>query len=69
MSALSIGVLLEKSAYEFYAHSAKDAEDDRVRAFFDELAEWENGHYQLLLREDDALRDAYWEENRFVPLD
>jgi len=69
MSALSIGILLEKNAYEFYVASAERAEDERVSEFFRELAEWENGHYQLLLREDDALRDAYWSENRFVPLD
>jgi rubrerythrin len=68
MSALSIGILLEKTAYGFYAASAEKASDAAVRRFFRELAEWENGHYQLLLREDDALRDSYWQENRFAPL-
>ena len=69
MSALSIGILLEKTAYEFYAASAERADDETASRFLRELADWENGHYQLLLREDDALRDAYWSENRFVPLD
>jgi rubrerythrin len=68
MAALSIGILLEKTAYEFYAASAEKADDVEARRFLRELAEWENGHYQLLLREDDALRDSYWDENRFAPL-
>ncbi len=68
MSALSIGVLLERNAYEFYVASAKRVDDESVRRFLEELAEWENGHYQLLLREDAGLRDAYWDENRFSPL-
>jgi len=68
MSALSIGILLERTAYEFYASSAEKADDGPVRRFLRELADWEDGHYQLLLREDDALRDEYWEENRFAPL-
>jgi rubrerythrin len=68
MSALSIGILLEKNAYEFYATQAERAEDESVRRLFRELAEWENGHYQLLLREDEALRETYWNQNRFTPL-
>ena len=68
MSALSIGILLEKNAIEFYLHAADAATEDRVRSFFRELANWEDGHYQMLLRHDEALKEEYWNENRFAPL-
>jgi len=68
MSALSIGILLEKNAYEFYARQAAEAEDEAIASFFRELAEWENEHYRLLLRQDEAIKEEYWNENRFAPL-
>lgn len=68
VAALSIGILLEKQAFEFYTQQAKAAVDAPVRAFFGELAAWEDGHYQMLLREDEALKEQYWRENRFEPL-
>ncbi len=68
MSALSIGILLEKNAYAFYTRQAEAAEDEVVAGFFRELAEWEDGHYRLLLRQDEALKEEYWNENRFAPL-
>ncbi len=68
MAALSIGMLLEMQSLEFYVEQAQQAQDESVKAFFRELAAWENGHYQMLLREDEWLKEAYWEENRFAPL-
>jgi len=64
----SIGILLEKQSYEFYVRQAEVAEDANVKAFFHELAVWEEGHYQMLLKEDEALKEEYWSENRFAPL-
>ncbi|MBU1050095.1 ferritin family protein [Candidatus Bipolaricaulota bacterium] len=68
MAALSIGLLLEKQSFEFYTQQAKAADDANVKAFFQELASWEDGHYQMLLKQDEALKDEYWIENRFAPL-
>jgi len=68
MSALSIGILLEKNAVAFYSREAEAANDKAVATFFRELADWENEHYQLLLRQDESLKEAYWNENRFAPL-
>jgi len=68
MSALSIGILLEKNAHAFYSRRAAEAQDEEVSRFFRELAEWENDHYELLLRQDEAVKEAYWSENRFAPL-
>ncbi len=68
MSALSIGILLEKNAYVFYRQRAEEVEDEALAAFFRELAAWEASHHRLLLREDEAMKEAYWRENRFEPL-
>ncbi|MBE0635815.1 hypothetical protein IH601_07460 [Candidatus Bipolaricaulota bacterium] len=68
MAALSIGILLEKQSYEFYSHQAAASDDEAVREFFIKLAAWEEGHLQMLLREDEALKEEYWSENRFEPL-
>ena len=48
--------------------SSQVAADPAVREFLGELADWERGHYEILLREDEALRDDYWNANRFSPL-
>ena len=68
MSALSIGILLEKNAEAFYRKAAEEETDPAARRFLGELADWERGHYEMLLREDEALRDDYWNANRFSPL-
>lgn len=68
MAALSIGILLEKQAFEFYGRQAEQAKEQEVQRFFRELAAWEEGHYRMLLKEDEMLRDAYWQQNRFEPL-
>jgi len=68
MSALSIGILLEKNAYAFYSRQADAADDEAVAGFFRELANWEDAHYRMLLRQDETLKEEYWSENRFAPL-
>lgn len=69
MSALSIGILVERNSYVFYKEQSEQPFPEQVRALFRELAAWEDRHYQLLLRQDEALRDDYWQANRFSPLD
>jgi rubrerythrin len=67
MSALSIGIQLEQSAVDFYAGLAAQASSPRVRAFFDELSDWERGHRDALLRQQKELRDDYWAAGGFAP--
>jgi rubrerythrin len=68
MSALSIGILLEEDAERFYRAAAKAETDAAIRGFLLELADWELGHLRMLTREDEAMRDAYWQASRFAPL-
>ena len=67
MSALSIGIRLELDAMKFYKSRAETADDPGARGFFYELAEWEAGHYQALLRQQDGLKEDYWTASGFAP--
>ncbi len=67
MSALSIGSQLEISAVNFYSTEADKASDPAVKAFYRELAEWEQGHYQALNRQLETLRGEHWDSSGFSP--
>ena len=67
MTALSVGAQLELSAERFYREAAAAADDAVVRGFFEELAEWESGHYHALLAQQDSLKEDYWSQGGFAP--
>lgn len=67
MSALSVGIQLELSAVQFYRAEAAAADHPKVTEFFERLAEWESGHYHLLLRQHDELKEDYWAGGGFSP--
>jgi rubrerythrin len=54
--ALSIAVSLEKNAVKFYKWQSQTAKMPEVRRFFAELAEWETGHYDALIKQQEALQ-------------
>lgn len=67
MTALSIGAQLELSAVNFYRAEAEAAADPKVGGFYQQLVTWELGHLQVLQKEMDALKEAYWHEAKFEP--
>lgn len=67
MSALSIGIQLEQSAMGYYRQAAQESQDPEVKVFFNELSDWESGHYNALLRQQELLRDDYWSTGGFSP--
>lgn len=67
MTALSIGAQLELSAVHFYKGEADAASDPAVKAFYDELAEWERGHYTALREQAEILKEEYWDRGGFSP--
>lgn len=67
MTALSIGILLEKNAVEFYKKSAQGAEDKDVKMLFKYLADWEGEHLRALVNQQKYLQEDYWTEARFYP--
>jgi len=68
MSALGIGVLLERESIAFYKRQAESAATPEERAFFEDLVTWENEHYRALLAAQQELRADDWNANRFAPL-
>ena len=68
MSALSVGVQLEKSAQKFYREQADATDDPTLRALFEELAKWESRHYHALLVQQEALKEDYWSSSGFAPM-
>ncbi len=60
MTALSIGVQLEASAIQYYRDQAGATGDERVKAFYLELSEWEAGHHQMLVAQQEYLQEEYW---------
>ncbi len=67
MSALSIGIQLELSAIRFYEAEAAAAAHPKVREFYERLVQWESGHYHVLLRQHDELKEDYWADGGFSP--
>ena len=66
MSALSIGIQLEKDAIAFYKSEAEASYNPAVTAFYESLAAWEGEHYHALLRQRDELAEDYNNANRFA---
>ncbi|MCX6647221.1 MAG: ferritin family protein [bacterium] len=67
MSALSIGITLEMSSMDYYKKQAGKSSDTAIKAFFNELAGWEQMHYQALLRQQEMLQDDFWSQGGFAP--
>ena len=67
MSALSIGVQLELSAVEFYEGQASTVPDSELKGFYRRLADWERGHYNALLAQQNSLKEDYWTDGGFSP--
>ena len=67
MTALSIGILLEKDSIGFYKKSAQETEDKDVKMLFNYLANWEGEHLRALVNQQKFLQEDYWTEARFYP--
>ena len=67
MSALSIGITLEQNSIRFYESEAGAVSDPGGKEFYLKLADWEKGHLDALLRQEDALKEDYWYHSGFYP--
>ena len=68
VSALTIGMKLELEALQFYRSWARKVDSKEAKAFFLELAQWEEDHYLAFERELDMLKEDYFAMNNFVPM-
>ena len=67
MTALSIGIQLERDAMVYYRKQSEVAEDEVVKEFFSYLSVWESEHYSALLKQQDELKEDYWSTSGFAP--
>lgn len=67
MTALSVGLELERNTIARYRELAGQAEGQALREFYDRLREWEEGHARALERQSKLLREAYWSAAGFAP--
>lgn len=68
VSALSVGMQLELNAVNFYRQCAEESDNAEVKAFFNHLVKWEQGHYDGFAQELSLLKEDYWQANNFVPM-
>jgi len=68
VSALTIGMKLEQDAMKFYRSCADKAESADVKAFYKELADWEEDHYQAFKNQLQLLKEDYFQANNFIPM-
>lgn len=67
MTALSVGLELEKATIERYRGLAAEADVPELQHFFERLMRWEEGHARALERQSKLLREAYWNAAGFAP--
>lgn len=67
MSALSVGVLLEQNAIDFYSKQAKQVKTSQAKRFFRELADWEGQHLRALLAQKRFLQREIFAAAHFEP--
>lgn len=59
MSTMSIGIKLELESEKFYKEMAQASDQDKLKEFFNYLADWERGHYDYLQKQIGFL-DSYY---------
>jgi rubrerythrin len=65
MSALAVAVQLELNAVQHYRAEAAKVPIPEVKRFYEQLADWESGHYHAFLAQQQSLQQDYWHANGF----
>jgi rubrerythrin len=66
-TALDIAIVLEKEARDFYAKAAQQVEDEELKKILIWLAQFEDEHYDTMVKLHESLREQYWHDNNFWP--
>lgn len=67
MTSLSIGIQLEHDAMVYYREQSETVDDLTMKDFYAKLADWEAGHYQALLKQQEELKEDFWSASGFSP--
>jgi rubrerythrin len=66
-AAISAAIDMESKSIEVYEQRAKESDDPNEKELYQFLADWEKGHYQLLLDLNKQLTEKVWNDNNFWP--
>ncbi len=66
-AAIGAAIDMETKSIEVYRNRANESSDENEKALFNWLADWEKGHYELLLKLDNELKESVWADNEFWP--
>lgn len=66
-AAIGAAIDMETKSIEVYRQRANESTDENEKALFNWLADWEKGHYELLLKLDNELKESVWADNEFWP--
>ncbi|MFN3554652.1 MAG: ferritin-like domain-containing protein [Bacteroidales bacterium] len=66
-AAISAAIDMESKSIEVYEQRAKESNDPNEKELYQWLAEWEKGHYKLLLDLNKQLTEKVWNDNNFWP--
>jgi len=59
--ALKIAMDLERKAAKFFREQAEAATDSKARSLFEQLADWEDAHFDLIQAEMDSINNTgFW---------
>ncbi|GAB4368184.1 MAG: hypothetical protein Kow0062_01120 [Acidobacteriota bacterium] len=67
MGVVAAGVMLEKTAIDYYSKAAEECPDEESAKVFRFLATWEEDHLKTLQDLEARLRDQYFADQGFAP--
>lgn len=66
-AAISAAMLMEERSIKLYSERAAASTDEKEKAIYEWLSEWEKGHLRLLASMDQELKEKVWNDNNFWP--
>lgn len=66
-AAISAAIDMETKSIEVYKNRAEVSNDQNEKDLFNWLADWERGHYEVLNKLDQELKESIWNDNHFWP--
>lgn len=67
VSALHIGVMMEKSSADYYREAAGRTGIAELKELYEKLANWEMDHLRRLEEAYDFAREEWWDRQNFSP--
>ncbi len=66
-AAITAAIEMETKSIKIYSKWAAETSDENEKALFTWLSDWEQTHYDLLMKLDKELTEKIWFDNQFWP--